>query len=95
MIERRTQPGYLSEGEAARESERISNMVRGFLKWNPITRVGETTNFAVDFDRSKRLVLIYGKEIPQGCSFKLAFSESETDAITDLLVKTKPYFRER
>ncbi len=92
--ERRTHPGFLSDGEAARDSARTSAMVQGFLKWNAILKVGETNNFAVDFDRSKRVILVYGKETPKGCPFKLAFDESETKTITDLLTKTKAYFHE-
>ena len=69
-------------------------MVEGFLKWKPVVKVGETNNFAVDFDRSRRIVLVYGKEAGSECPFKLAFDESEIDAISGLLAKTKAYFRE-
>ncbi len=90
--ERRTHPGFLSHGEAARDSARTSAMVQGFLRWNTIQRIGETNNFTLEFDRTERTVLLYGKETPKGCPFKLAFDENETEAITNLLTKAKDYF---
>ena len=94
MSKRRTHPGYLSDGEAARETARTQEMVDGFSRFKPVINVGKTENFVVDFDRKEGLILIYGKEIHEGCPFKLAFDEQETKAITDLLVKTKGYFAE-
>jgi hypothetical protein len=91
---RRTHPSYLSDGEAARESARTSEMVRGFLRWQPITSVGETTNFSVDYDRKNKLILVYGKEIPRDCAFKLAFNESETSAIIKVLTRARTLFGE-
>jgi hypothetical protein len=92
-LERRTHPGFLSDGEAARDAARTTDLVRGLLKWKPAVKVGETNNFAVDFDRSEKLVLVYGKETPKECPFKLAFNESEIDAILDLLAKAKAFFQ--
>ena len=69
-------------------------MVRGFLRWQPSTSVGETSNFSVDYDRKNKLVLVYGKEIPRDCPFKLAFNESETSAVIELLTKARTLFRE-
>jgi len=89
---RRTHPGYLSDAEASRESERTSVMVRGFLNKKPATRIGETANFAVDFDSHDQVVFVYGKEIPKECPFKLGFNEIETTAIIDLLEKAKGLF---
>ena len=42
----------------------------------------------------KNRVIVYGKEIPELCAFKLAFNESETKAMADLLAKAKAYFKE-
>lgn len=95
MDTRRTRPGYLSEGEAETERRRTGEMVRGFLirkQVTNITNIGETNNFVVDYDRHERLLIIYGKETPKECPFKLAFNESETTAIMDLLVKAKAFF---
>jgi hypothetical protein len=69
-------------------------MVRGFLRWQPITSVGETSNFSVDYDRKSKLLLVYGKEIPRDCAFKLAFNESEISAIIELLTKARTLFHE-
>ena len=93
MDTRRTRPYYLSEGEAIMERFRTKEMVDGFLKFKQVIRVGETKNFIVDFDRQEGIIIIYGKEIPELCAFKLAFNESETKAITELLVKAKTHFR--
>jgi hypothetical protein len=90
---RRTRPHYLSEGEALMESLRTKEMVDGFLKFKQIIRVGETKNFVVDFDSQEGIVIVYGKEIAELCAFKLAFDESETKAMTELLVKAKTHFR--
>jgi hypothetical protein len=90
----RTRPGYLSEEEAARESRRTEEMVKGFLKWTPTVAIGETSAFAVDFDQRDKLVLIYGKEIPRECQYKLAFKEVELSAIIDLLSKAKAFFNQ-
>jgi len=54
---------------------------------NQTTRVGETSHFAVDYNDKDKLVLVYGKEIPEGIPFKLGFSQSETVAIYRLLGK--------
>jgi hypothetical protein len=70
-------------------------MVNGFMKCKPIINVGQTSNLAVDYYRKEKCVLIYGKEIPKECSFKLVFNESETAAIIDLLAKAKAFFHER
>jgi hypothetical protein len=94
LSKRRTHPSYLSDGEAAREMARTKEMVDGFSRFKPVINVGKTKNFVVDFDRKEGLILIYGKEIQEGCPFKLAFNENETKAIIDLLAKTKDYFAE-
>jgi len=95
MSKRRTHPGFLSDGEALREKQRVEEMVRGFEKFNPVSKIGETENFIIDYDCVKRLVLVYGKEIPLGCSFKLGFDESETSSIINLLVKAQTFFMQR
>jgi hypothetical protein len=38
---------------------------------NQTTRVDETSYFAVDYDDKDKLVLVYGKEIPEGIPFRL------------------------
>jgi hypothetical protein len=60
MSKRRTYPGYLSESEAWRESERVDQAVKGFKKLNPICRLGETENFIVEYDSREKLVYVYG-----------------------------------
>jgi hypothetical protein len=89
---RRTRPGFLSEGEAEAERRRTEEMVRGFSRWEWVKRIGETSNFVVDFDVRERLLFVYGKETSKGCPFKLAFNESETTAVIDLLVKARSLF---
>jgi hypothetical protein len=54
---------------------------------NQTTRVDETSYFAVDYDDKDKLVLVYGKEIPEGIPFRLGFSQSETVGIYRLLGK--------
>lgn len=94
METRRTRPGFLSDGEAAREARRTEEMVRGFLNWKPIVRVGETDSFAIDFDHKEKLVFLYGKEIPKEFPFKLAFNENEISAIIEQLAKVRAFFQE-
>jgi len=95
MSKRRTHHGYLSDDEASREKNRIEEMVRGFQKFNPISRIGETENFFIDYDHAKRLFFVYGKEVPVGCNFKLGFDESEISSIINLLVKAQTFFKQR
>ena len=90
----RTNPYYLSAGEAEMEKLRNKAMVDGFSRFKHVINVGTTENYVVDFDRKEGLIIIYGKEIPTECPFKLAFNEHETKAIIDLLAKTKGYFDE-
>ena len=92
MDTRRTRPYYLSEGEALMEKSRLVEMVKGFKRFEQVIRIGETKGFVVDYDRQENLVIIYGKEIPKLCAFKLAFNESETKEIADLLLKAKAYW---
>lgn len=108
MEKRRTNPGFLSDEEAARERERTSEIVRSiagnspmnrkvrrnanrkqvarFVK-NPIKRIGETDCFLVDFNYQDRVVVVYGKEIPKGCPFKLRFTMSDTSTVICFLEK--------
>jgi len=67
-------------------------MVSGFLNRRPAIRIGETENFAVDFNGHEQIVLVYGKEVPKECPFKLGFNEIETTAIINLLEKAKVFF---
>jgi hypothetical protein len=62
--------------------KRVPSLVR-----NQTTRVGETNCFAVDFNDKDKLVVLYGKEIPEESPFKLRFSMGETVAIYRLLGK--------
>ena len=90
MQERRTNPSFLSDGEAARESRRLGQMVEGFLRWNPLVRVGETDNFAVDYDKRERLVFVYGKESPKGPKKfeQKFFTQKDRAEIKDLCPKS-------
>jgi hypothetical protein len=62
------------------------------LKKKPIARVGETGNFAVDYDSNERLILIYGKEAPTSHGFKLGLDKEETKGIINLLKQAKTLF---
>ena len=75
------------------ESSRLDAMVKGFKRFEQVVRIGETKSFVVNYDRKENLVMIHGKEIPNLCAFKLAFNESETKAMIDLLLKAKTYFQ--
>jgi hypothetical protein len=94
--ERRTHPSYLSSDEAARERRRTGEMVRSIVRTKqaarPVeskgtTRVGETDHFIVDFNDEEKLIIVYGKEVPAECGFKLAFDKDELRKIVDLLKK--------
>ena len=95
MGKRRTYPGFMSKDEAARDARRLQEMVRSFERFNPVSRIGETENFIVDYDCAKKLVLVYGKENPEECTFKLGFNEDETSSIINLLMKAQPLFKKR
>jgi hypothetical protein len=69
-------------------------MVKSITKGNRVTRIGETSNFVVDYDDNERFVMLYGKEVPTECQFKLSFDESETRAVIDLLIKARTFFWE-
>lgn len=90
---RRTRPAYLSEAEAARDRERTERMVKSIMKRKQVSRIGETSNFVVDYDDNERLVMVYGKDVPTECQFKLAFDESETRTVIDLLTKARTFFQ--
>ena|SRR4030067_832189 len=92
METRRTRPSFLSDAEAARDRERVAVMVRGITKTNCPVRIGATDNFVVDYDDTHRCILVYGKEIPADCRFKLALSESETTAVISLLKQARAFF---
>jgi len=93
MSKRRTHPGFLSDDEAAREKKRVEEMVRGFSKRQQVTNIGETNSFVVDYDAHLKLVLVYGKEIPADCNFKIGLNETETSRVIDLLVKARAFFK--
>ena len=112
MERRRTNPSFLTNDEAARDSKRIEEFVRSiagepivagvvgkkqvpkeqkenFLSQNPLLRVGESEYFIVDFEGNAKVIFIYGKELPIGCSLKLKVKMSETKALIYFLDKTK------
>ena len=95
MDTQRTRPGFLSEGETETDRRRTEEMVRDFLRWKHITNIGETSNFVVDYDCNKRLVILYGKEIPSECRFKLAFDEIEMTAVINLLKQARTFFKSK
>jgi hypothetical protein len=74
-------------GKTHDASDVIEEPLPSFIIRNHVTRVGETSNFAVDFNDKEKLVVVYGKEMPNGCPFNLRFSQSETVAIYHLLEK--------
>ena len=94
MSKRRTRPSYLSEGEAERERLRTTEMVNGFSRFKSVINVGTAKSFVVDFDRKEGLIIIYGKEMPKECPFKLALNEDEIKAKINLSAKIKGYFTE-
>jgi len=59
------------------------------LKKKRITRIGETTNFVVDYDSTESLILLYGKEAPTSHGFKLGFDKEEAAAVINLLRQAK------
>jgi len=74
-------------GKTHPASSVIKKPLPSFVWRNQTTRVGETSCFAVDFNDKDKLVVVYGKEIPKECPFKLEFSQSEAVAIYRLLRK--------
>ena len=62
------------------------------LKKKPITRVGETGNFIIDYDNTESLILMYGKEAPTSHGFKLGLDEEETTAVINHLKHAKKLF---
>ncbi len=56
---------------------------------NSVVTLGESEGFVLDFDRQNKIISIYGKEIPNGCQFKLKVRMSETKDLICLLEKTK------
>ena len=48
MDKRRTNPGFLSDDEAARDRERTKIMVRGIINGKQDTRISETNSFVAD-----------------------------------------------
>ena len=62
------------------------------LKKKPITRVGETSNFIVDFDNTENLIVLYGKEAPTLHGFKLGLQKKEVIAIINLFKQGKSFF---
>jgi len=62
-------------------------MVDGFLKWNPIEKVGETENFIIEIDLNQRIVLLKEKSIVVDCPFKLSMKPSEIKDIVEQLTK--------
>jgi len=62
------------------------------LKKKPITRVGETGNFIVDYDSIERLILMYGKEAPTSHGFNLGLDKNEATDVINLLKQAKTLF---
>ena len=112
MERRRTNPSFLTNDEAARDSKRVEGFVRSiagepsvagvvgkkqiskeqkadFFSQNPIVQIGESESFIVDFECRDKVVTIYGKELPFGCSMKLKVKMSETKALICFLEKIK------
>lgn len=58
----------------------------------PVTRVGETINFIVDYDSTEKIILVYGKEALTSHGFKLGLSKDETEALMNLLAKAETRF---
>jgi hypothetical protein len=77
--------GIVGIGHVGSSVER--KQVASLVKWSGTTRLGETDRFIVDFNGEKRLVSVYGKEVPVGSPFKLGLSLSQAIGIRELLKK--------
>ena len=84
------------EGKSIHRVEPIrlpkNTIVAKLLKKKPITRLGETGNFIVDYDSVGGLVLLYGKEAPTSHGFKLGLNKNEVTDVINLLKQAKALF---
>jgi hypothetical protein len=62
------------------------------LKRKPITRIGETDNFIIDYDSTESLILMYGKEAPTSHGFKSGLNQDEAAAIIRYLKQARTLF---
>jgi len=85
--EGRYYPGYLTPGEYEQQRRRLDEMVKGFLRGDPIEKVGETANFCIEVDRRQKTVLLKERNIVVQCPFKLAIKQDEVNDIVKLLTK--------
>jgi len=85
--ERRYYPGYLTPGEYEQQRRRLDEMVKGFLRGDPIEKVGETANFCIEVDRRQKTVLLKERNIVVQCPFKLSIKQDEVKDIVKLLTK--------
>jgi hypothetical protein len=65
---------------------------KNFLKKKPITRVGETANFVIDYDSTESIIFLYGKEAPTSHGFMLGLHKDEATAIIGCLKRAKTLF---
>ena len=98
-----TFPSFLNISEAKQESPGLKDEARRLKKYESqetrketveesIIRIGETENFFADYDKSEKLLLLYGKELSKDCLFKLGVHKEEIDKLLDLILKSKEYF---
>jgi hypothetical protein len=85
--EGRYYPGYLTPGEYEQQRRRLDEMVKGFLRGDPIEKVGETANFCIEVDRRQKTVLLKERNIVVQCPFKLSIKQDEVNDIVKLLTK--------
>ncbi|MEJ2242194.1 MAG: ribonuclease HI family protein [Candidatus Bathyarchaeota archaeon] len=79
--ESRIYPGYMTGSEYGRERNRLDNMVKGFLKWNPNNKVGETENFIIEVDTKNKSIYLQEKNIVADCPFKISINFDEVEDI--------------
>jgi hypothetical protein len=60
-------------------------MVEGFWRWDPIEKVGDTTNFSIEVDLAQKTVLLKERNIVAQCPFKLSIEQDEVEDIVRLL----------
>ena len=85
--ESRIYPGYMTGSEYGREKNRLDNMVKSFLKWNPNKKVSETENFIIEVDTKKKNIYLQEKNIVAECPFKISINFDEVDDIIKQLTK--------
>ncbi len=91
-MSRKQQSTYESNVTPTKPIRLHKTIIRHSPKKKHVTRVGETGNFAVDYDSVERLVLLFGKEAQTSHGIKLGLDKNEVTAVTRLLRQAKTLF---